>query len=80
MNLTDGATAEIVSRWPEHQQRNVALEPDTYGRDYRLAMLAGIELVRDRYKQLKSSGVEVWSVDAELAALLDELAATPTTD
>lgn len=78
MNLSEGASAEILTRWPDHKQRNVALNPDTYGTAYRAAMLAGIELVRQHHAQLEAQGATAWSCPPELTALLDQLAGTPT--
>lgn len=75
MTIDEGATAEILTRWPEHKQRNCALNPHSYGLQYFSNMLAGIQLVRDHHAQLEAAGATAWTVPAELAALLDELAA-----
>jgi len=74
MTLKEGATYEISSRWPEHRQRNVALMNDWYGQQYYSDMLAGIQIVRDRYHQLKTNGATSWSTTQALRDLLDELA------
>lgn len=79
MTLSEGASAEILNRWPDYKQRNVALNPDTYGTAYREAMLAGIELVRQRHAELEAAGATAWSSTPALTALLDELAGTPST-
>jgi len=73
MTLQQGATHEITSRWPEHKQRNVALNPVTYGEQYAKNMLVGIEVVRGRYQELKLSGVTEWSVDQATTNLLNSL-------
>mgnify|MGYP003651051917 CR=1 FL=1 len=73
MTLKEGASQEINSRWPEHRQRNVALMNDWYGKQYHSNMVAGIQLVRDCYNELKSSGATTWSVTIKLAADLDDL-------
>ncbi|MDB4694378.1 hypothetical protein OAF30_03010 [Flavobacteriales bacterium] len=73
MELKAGATAEITSRWPEHKQRNVALNAFTYGEEYGRNMITGIEIVRDAYLHLKEAGETVWMIDQETADLLDSL-------
>jgi hypothetical protein len=73
MTLKEGASNEIVSRWPEHRQRNVALISDWYGKEYRKNMLAGIELVKDHYNTLKAQGATTWAIAASTSNLLDEL-------
>lgn len=74
MTLTEGATNEINSRWPEHKQRNCSLMPDIYGREYKDNMTIGIQIVRDRYHQLKANGATSWSTTQAMRDLLDELA------
>jgi hypothetical protein len=37
MTLKEGAENEINSRWPEHKQRNTALYPEWYGKNYKSA-------------------------------------------
>ena len=74
MTLTEGATNEINSRWPEHKQRNCGLMPDIYGIEYRDNMTIGIQLVRDRYHQLKENGATSWSTTQALRDMLDDLA------
>jgi hypothetical protein len=74
MTLTEGATNEINSRWPEHKQRNCGLMPDIYGIEYRDNMTIGIQLVRDRYHQLKGNGATSWSTTQALRDMLDDLA------
>jgi len=74
MTLKEGASNEIISRWPEHKQRNVALISDWYGKEYRKNMLAGIELVKDRYNTLKTQGATTWTITTSTSNLLDELA------
>jgi len=78
MTLTEGATNEINSRWPEHKQRNCGLMPDIYGIEYRDNMTIGIQLVRERYHQLKESGETTWSIDQRTSDLLDELVGVNT--
>lgn len=73
-DLNTGATNEIVSRWPEYKQRNCAINPSMYGAEYCGNMAAGIQIVRDRHDELKSAGVDVWSIAPELSNLLDQLA------
>ena len=73
MTLKEGATQEINSRWPDHRQRNVALINEWYGEKYYSNMLVGIQLVRDRYNELKSSGATTWSVTSQFTADLDGL-------
>jgi len=74
MTLDEGATHEINSRWPEHAQRNAALVRDIYGPTYYGDLIAGIQLVRDHYAQLKAAGETEWSIPAELETQLDQLA------
>lgn len=76
MTLKEGATEEINSRWPEHRQRNVALMNDWYGKQYYSNMVAGIQVVRDRYDELKSAGATTWSSTDLLTNTLDDLAGT----
>lgn len=78
MNLDDGATWEINSRWPEYKQRNVAIMPDLYGREYTDNMTIGIQLVRDQHHQLKSAGETTWFISSSLKTMLDELAGVQT--
>lgn len=59
MTLQQGATHEITSRWPEHKQRNVALNPVTYGEQYAKNMLVGIEVVCGR----NTNGWTAWTND-----------------
>lgn len=73
MTLKEGATQEVNSRWPEHRQRNVALMNDWYGKQYYSNMLAGIQVVRDRYHQLKENGATSWSTTQAMRDLLDDL-------
>lgn len=73
MDLQTGATFEINSRWPEHKQRNAALMPEIYGRKYTDNLTIGIQLVRDRYHELKNRGETQWSSTPELAQMLDAL-------
>lgn len=74
MNLNDGATHEINSRWPEYKQRNVAIMPDIYGRQYTDNMTIGIQLVRDHHEQLERAGETTWFINDELKTMLDNLA------
>tara|TARA_R100001510_G_scaffold55065_1_gene58479 strand:+ start:6860 stop:7090 length:231 start_codon:yes stop_codon:yes gene_type:complete len=74
MTLKEGATQEINSRWPEHRQRNVALIRNWYGEQYYSNMVAGIQIVRDRYAELKSAGATTWSSTDLLTNTLDDLA------
>ncbi len=74
MTLKEGATQEVNSRWPEHRQRNVALMNDWYGKQYYSNMLAGIQIVRDRYHSLKDNGANAWSTTQNMRDLLDDLA------
>ena len=74
MTLDEGATHEINSRWPEHRQRNVALIRNWYGEQYYSNMVAGIQIVRDRYDDLKSAGATTWSSTDLLTTTLDDLA------
>ena len=74
MTLKEGATEEINSRWPEHRQRNVALIRNWYGEQYYSNMVAGIQIVRDRYAELKSAGATTWSSTDLLTNTLDDLA------
>lgn len=74
MNIDDGATHEIESRWPVHKQRNVGMLRDWYGMQYFKNMVSGIQLVRDHHAALKSAGANEWTIPAELTALLDSLA------
>ena len=74
MTLDEGATHEINSRWPEHRQRNVALIRNWYGEQYYSNMVAGIQIVRDRYDELKSAGATTWSSTDLLTTTLDDLA------
>lgn len=76
MTLDEGATHEINSRWPEHAQRNAALVRDIYGPTYYGDLIAGIQLVREHYAQLKAAGEVEWSITPELTALLNDLAET----
>jgi len=74
MNLDEGASHEINSRWPEYKQRNTALIPGMYGESYYSNMVAGIQLIRDRHKQLEDSGDTIWSIPQSLTDTLDDLA------
>ena len=47
---------------------------DWYGQQYYSDMLAGIQIVRDRYHQLKTNGATSWSTTQALRDLLDKLA------
>ena len=73
MNLNDGASNEINSRWPEYKQRNCGLNPDWYGQQYFRNMMCGIQLVRDHHEQLQSQGETVWSIPDDLKNTLDDL-------
>ena len=73
MTLKEGASNEIISRWPEYRQRNVALMSGWYGEEYRKNMLAGIEVVKDHYNTLKTQGATTWTIAASTSNLLDEL-------
>ena len=73
MTLDEGATHEINSRWPEHRQRNVALIRNWDGEQYYSNMVAGIQIVRDRYDELKSAGATTWSSTDLLTSTLDDL-------
>lgn len=75
MTLDEGATAEILARWPEHKQRNTALDRYAYGPNYFDGMVAGIKLVREHHAELEKAGATVWTIPAQLAQLLDDLAA-----
>lgn len=74
MNLDEGATHEINSRWPEYKQRNCGLNPYWYGQQFFSNMLAGIQLVRDQHAALKAAGKTQWEASQELTAMLDQLA------
>jgi len=76
MTLNEGATHEINSRWPEHKQRNAALMPNLYGRQWTDDMTIGIQLVRDHHAALETAGDTVWSMPDSLSNLLDDLART----
>lgn len=73
MNLDDGATYEIESRWPPHKQRNCALNPAMYATNYCGNLQSGIQLVRDHHAHLQSIGETTWSMPPELTQLLDAL-------
>lgn len=74
MTLKEGANNEINSRWPEHKQRNTALYSEWYGKRYKSDMMAGIQIVRDRYHSLKANGANAWSTTQDMRDLLDSLA------
>ena len=74
MTLDEGATFEITSRWPEYKQRNVALMPELYGRDFVSNMTAGIQVVRDHHEKLQNGGATEWSISQDMSDLLDQLA------
>lgn len=74
MNINEGASHEINSRWPEYKQRNCGLNPHWYGPQYFSDMLAGIQLVRDQHAALEAAGKTQWEISAELTAMLDQLA------
>jgi len=74
MTLNEGATHEINLRWPEYKQRNVALMPDLYGRQYRDNMTIGIQVIRDWHNELQEQGETVWRINQELINLLNDLA------
>lgn len=76
MTLEEGATHEINSRWPEYRQRNVGISYEWYGQEYADNMTIGIQLVRDQHQRLMDAGQTTWTIDAELAAFLDQLAQT----
>lgn len=73
MTLREGATNEIVSRWPEYKQRNVGIAYEFYGLEYADNMAVGIQLVRDHYHALKAEGATEWRIDSALSDLLDSL-------
>jgi hypothetical protein len=50
--------------------------PDIYGREYTDNMTIGIQIVRDRYHQLKENGATSWSTTQAMRDLLDKLAGT----
>ena len=74
MNLDEGASHEINSRWPEYKQRNTALIPGMYGESYYSNMVAGIQLVRDHHNRLENEGSSTWSIPQSLTDTLDDLA------
>ena len=74
MTLKEGASQEIISRWPEYKQRNVAMIPGVYGDEYASNMYAGIKLIRDHYASLKEDGDTAWSIPQSLSDTLDDLA------
>lgn len=74
MNLNEGASHEINSRWPEHKQRNSALIPNFYSAQYTANMSCGIKLVVDIYHELNNNGATVWSIDKSDSDTLDNLA------
>ena len=74
MNLEEGASNEILARWPAFKQRNVALDPDCYGERFRMDMLSGIQIIRDHHNNLQEQGETTWTIDPGLEAFLDELA------
>lgn len=76
MTINEGATYEINSRWPEYKQRNAALMPGLYGRQWTDNMTMGIQLVRDHHAALEDAGETVWSIPRELTDMLDDLART----
>lgn len=80
MTLNEGATHEINSRWPEYKQRNVALMPDLYGRQYRDNMTIGIQVIRDWHNELEEQGETVWRINDQLANLLNDLATSENGD
>lgn len=47
--------------------------PDIYGREYTDNMTVGIQLVRDRYRELKEAGETTWSIDKRTSDFLDQL-------
>ena len=77
VNLEDGSTQAILSRFPEHRQRNVALMPGEYSVAYIQAMASCIKLVGDHYALLKAQGETDWNEPPAMTAVLDELAAVP---
>lgn len=78
MTLDEGATNEILIRWPEHKQRNTALVDTWYGEQYKSNMIAGIQVVRDRHEELQNAGATTWSIDQATSDLLDQLAQNTT--
>ena len=74
MTLSEGATNEIVTRWPEYKQRNVGIVYEFYGRDYADNMVCGIQLVRDHHQALEDAGDTTWSIPQYLTDTLDDLA------
>lgn len=76
MTLDEGASHEILSRWPEHKQRNVGMIWTYYGERFARDMTAGILLVRDHHAALEKAGETVWSIPESMTNMLDELART----
>lgn len=76
MNLQDGATNEIITRWPEYKQRNVGISYEWYGVEYADNMTIGIQLVRDHHAALEKAGETVWSIPDSMTNMLDDLART----
>lgn len=74
MNINDGATHEIVTRWPEHKQRNCGLIAHWYGAEFYANMTAGIQLIRDHHRLLQDQGATTWTIPADLRRTLDALA------
>lgn len=74
MNLDEGASHEINSRWPEYKQRNTALNRNWYGPEYYGNLVAGIQLVRDHHAKLKAEGATTWTIPDDLTNTLDDLA------
>ena len=74
MTLSEGATYEITSRWPEYKQRNVGISYEWYGVTYADNMTIGIQLVRDHHAQLQADGAITWSIPQSLTQMLDQLA------
>lgn len=71
MTLKEGASYEILSRWPEHKQRNVGISYEWYGREYADGMSTGIQLIRGHYAELKAAGATEWIMPDELRSLID---------
>ena len=74
MTLDEGATHEIISRWPAYKQRNCALDFNSYEGSYCSDMMVGIKLIRDHHESLTLAGETTWSISASLSDDLDALA------
>jgi len=74
MTLDEGATHEIISRWPAYKQRNCALDVNSYEGSYCSDMRSGIKLIRDHHSNLEELGDTTWSIPQEMSDFLDTLA------